>query len=317
MRGWLRRARYAAQLAGDRADLWPAGALAWLAFAGWIPFLVVVARPDPNDLAFLGVSIYTSGAFPFNLIALAVATLVTYALLCLVSATAQVALLRSAAAPDRARPSFSRAMLTGFTIVLLAAVPAAGALVALLAGVAAVAPDAFTSPDTSTPILVRLGAPLVPFLILFVIALLAGQAFGGTALRVANQAPDAPITTVLGRAATMLRSRPWGALGVVVAGLLLDVLVLVVTSALLSVLWMPIGSALDGGRLATPATLLLLLGFVAIWLGLLLAAGAVHVAVSAWWAIEQARHGREIVRGKGLPPVEGAPPIGTGTGGAP
>ena len=99
-------------------------------------------------------------------------------------------------------------------------------------------------------------------------------------------------------------------------GLLLDVLVLVVTIALLSVLWMPIGSALDGGRLATPETLLLLLGFVAIWLGLLLVAGAVHVAISAWWAIEQARHGREIARG-GSPPVEGVPPIGTGTGGAP
>ena len=81
-------------------------------------------------------------------------------------------------------------------------------------------------------------------------------------------------------------------------------------------LWVPIGSDLDGGRLATPETLLLLLGFVAIWLGLLLAAGAVQVAVSAWWAIEQARHGREIAREE-LPPVEGAPPIGTGTGGTP
>jgi Ca2+/Na+ antiporter len=316
MRGWLRRALYAAQLAGDRADLWPAGALAWLAFAGWIPFLVVVARPDPNDLAFIGVSIYTSGAFPLNVIGLAVFVLAAFALLCLASATAQVALLRSAAAPDAERPPFSRAMLTGFAIVLLAAVPAIGALVALLAGVAAVAPDAFTSPDTSTPILVRLGAPLLPFLIAFVVALLAGQAFGGTALRLAHQAPGASITTVLGRAGRALLRRPSAAVGVVLGGLLLDVLVLVVTSALLSVLWMPIGSALDGGRLATPETLLLLLGFVAIWLGLLLAAGAVQVAVSAWWAIEQARHGRAIAREE-LPPVEGAPPIGTGTGGTP
>jgi hypothetical protein len=316
MRGWLRRALYAAQLAGDRADLWPAGALAWLAFVGWIPFLVVVARPDPNDLAFIGVSIYTSGAFPINVIGLAVLALAVFALLCLASATAQVALLRSAAAPDPGRPPFSGAMLTGFTIVLLAAVPAIGALVALLAGVAAVAPDAFTSPDTSTPILVRLGAPLLPFLIVFVVALLAGQAFGGTALRLAHQAPGASITTVLDHAGRALLRRPWGAMGVVLGGLLLDVLALVVTSALLSVLWMPIGSALDGGRLATPETLLLLLGFVGIWLGLLLAAGAVQVAVSAWWAIEQARHGREIAREE-LPPVEGAPPIGTGTGGTP
>ena len=109
MRGWLRRALYAAQLAGDRADLWPAGALAWLAFLGWIPFLVVVARPDPDDLAFIGVSIYTSGAFPLNLFALAAAVVALIGLLCLVSATAQVALLRSAAAPiRRARRSRER-----------------------------------------------------------------------------------------------------------------------------------------------------------------------------------------------------------------
>ena len=75
-------------------------------------------------------------------------------------------------------------------------------------------------------------------------------------------------------------------------GLLLDVLVLVVTIALLSVLWMPIGTALDGGRLATSRGLLLV-GFVAIWLGLLLAAGAVHAwRFPTWWAISS-RHGRE------------------------
>jgi hypothetical protein len=91
------------------------------------------------------------------------------------------------------------------------------------------------------------------------------------------------------------------------AGLLLDLLVLVVTSALLSLLWTPVGAALQTGRLATPETLLLLVGFVAIWLGLLLAAGAVHVAVSAWWAIEQARHGRAI---GGDAPADGAPSIG-------
>jgi hypothetical protein len=320
MPGWLRRALYAAQLAGDRADLWPAGALAWLAFLGWIPFLVVVARPDPDDLAFIGVSIYTSGSFPANLIALALATLLVVVLLCLVAATAQVALLRSAAAPGPGRPPFGRAVLAGFTIVLLAVLPAAGALAALLAGAVAVAPDAFQSPDTSTPILLRLGGPLVPFVLLLVVALLAGQAFGGTALRVAHRASGDPITDVLGESARTLLRRPWGPIGLVLVGLLLDLLVLVVTTALLSVLWLPIEAALQVGRLATPETLLLLLGFVAIWLGLLLAAGAVHVAVSAWWAIERARHGRVIAdRGAppGMPPADDAPPVGTGTGGAP
>jgi hypothetical protein len=73
--------------------------------------------------------------------------------------------------------------------------------------------------------------------------------------------------------------------------MLLDLISALVSLALLRALWGPIGAALDGGRLATPDTLLLLLGFVAIWLALLLAAGAVHVAISAWWAMELARGG--------------------------
>ena len=316
MPGWLRRALYAAQLAADRADLWPAGALAWLAFLGWLPFLLVVARPDPDDLASIGVSIYTSGAYPLNLIGLAALAVVLFALLCLLSAAAQVGLLRSAAAADPAQPPLPRAMLTGFTIVLLAAVPVVAALVAVLAGGAAVAPDAFQSPDTATPILVRLAAPLVPLLIVLVVALLAGQAFGGTALRIAHASPGDPFITLLGRSFGALR-HPWRVAGVVLGGLLLDVLVLVVTTALLSVLWMPIGEALAAGRLATPETILLLLGFVAIWLGLLLVAGAVQVAVSAWWAIEEARRGRDVARRRDLPPLEDTPPIGTRSGGAP
>jgi hypothetical protein len=319
MRGWLRRALFAAHLAGERADLWPAGALAWLAFLGWVPFLVVVARPDPNDLAFLGVSLYTSGAFPANLIALAAGLVVLVALLCLLSATAQVSLLRNATAPGPLSPRFGRGVLSAFAIVLLALLPALAALAALLSGVASVAPDAFTSPDTSTPILLRLAGPLVPFLLVFVVALLAGQAFGGTSLRVAHRGPSASVTTILGQAARTLVRRPLGPIGLVVVGLLLDLLVLVLSIALLSVLWSPIGDALQAGRLATPETLLLLLGFVAIWMGLLLVAGAVQVAVSAWWAIEltgRGRAGADREMPADMPPVEGSPPVGMGSGGA-
>ncbi|HEX5578537.1 MAG TPA: hypothetical protein VFY43_02610, partial [Candidatus Limnocylindria bacterium] len=258
------------------------------------------------------------GAFPLNVMGLAAAVVAIFALLCLASATAQVALLRSAAAPDPARPPLARAALTAFTIVLLAALPAIAALVALLAGLVSVAPDAFQSPDTSTPVLLRLAGPLVPFLLLFVVMLLAGQAFGGTALRVAHGVsvtdPAPSLAAVLSRAGRDLLRRPWSAFGVVLGGLVLDLAALVVTIALLGVLWMPIGAALGAGRLATPETLLLLLGFVAIWLGLLLVAGAVHVAVSAWWAIKGARHGRAIAR-PGAPRVEGTPSIGPGTGG--
>ena len=114
-------------------------------------------------------------------------------------------------------------MLTGFARRAGGGLPAVGALAALLAGVAAVAPDAFTVADTCDADPVRLGAPLLPFLILFVVALLAGQAFGGTALRVAHQAPEARVTTVLSRGrARCCSGAPWGALGVVLGGLLLD-----------------------------------------------------------------------------------------------
>jgi hypothetical protein len=67
---------------------------------------------------------------------------------------------------------------------------------------------------------------------------------------------------------------------------LVDAAVLALQIALLGVLWEPIGVGLRDGRLASPDTLLLLLGFVAIWLGLLLAAGALHAAASAWWTLE-------------------------------
>ena len=71
--------------------------------------------------------------------------------------------------------------------------------------------------------------------------------------------------------------------------MLVDAVSLLFTLALLRVLWAPIGTAIADGRLLSPAALLLLLGFVTIWLALLLVAGALHVAVSAWWAMELAR----------------------------
>lgn len=297
MGAWLRRGAHAAQLAFDRSDLWPAGALAWLAFAGWIPLLLVVARPDPDDLAFVGVSIYSSSAFPANAIALGFAVVAAFAALCGVAGMAEAALLRTATAlaPARApiaRAPFTRASLTAFAIVLISSLPATAALAALLMGVAAVAPIEFQSPDIAIPILVRIAAELWPFLAIVLITLVVGQAFGGTALHRAHAAAEAPLASVLAASWRDLVSRPLRRLGVAAVGLLLDASTLLLTTALLRVLWAPIGSGLDAGRLATPETILLLLGFVAIWLALLLASGALHVGVSAWWALELAHDGR-------------------------
>jgi hypothetical protein len=293
MPAWLRRGMAATQLAGDRSDLWPAGSLAWLAYIGWVPLIVVLGRPDPNDLAFFGVSLYTSSTFPFNVAALALAAVALFALLCLVAATAEVTLLRNAVVNERPKATpFGRAVLTAFTITILATLPAAAATAALLLGVIAVAPDEFQSPDIGTPVLLRLAAPLLPYLILVVLASLVGQAFGGMAIRRSHALPGAPVAPALASSARSLVRRPWLGLGVATGGMLVDAATLLFSFALLRVLWAPIAAALGDGRLASPSTLLLLLGFVTIWLALLLIAGALHVAVSAWWAMELARGNR-------------------------
>ena len=290
MRSWLRRGAEAAQLAGDRSDLWPAGSLAWLAYLGWLPLVIVLARPNPNDLAFLGVSLYTSSTFPFNVAALGVSAVALFAVLCLVAATAEVSLLRNASADrDRAPTPFGRSVLTAFTITLVSTLPVAAAATGTLTALIAVAPDEFLSPDIGTPVLIRLGTQLLPYLLLFVVALVVGQAFGGMAIRRAHAAPNEPIAAVLAGTARSLVRRPWQGMGVAGGGTLVDAATLLFTFALLRVLWAPIAVALGDGRLASPGTLLLLLGFVTIWLALLLVAGALHVAVSAWWAIELAR----------------------------
>jgi hypothetical protein len=316
MPGWLRRGAYAAQLAADRADLWPAGALAWLAYLGWIPLPLVVAGPDPNDLAFLGVSLYSSSAFPANVIALAAAVVGGFAILCLAAGVAQVALLGSGAVAETRRTPFARASLTAFTIILLSSLPAVGAIGALLLGVLAVAPTEFTSPDIGTPILLRLAGELWPFIAVLVLALVASQAFGGVALRQVQLGTHVPVTSILAASGRDVLARPLSRLRVATVGLLLDAAALLMTLFLLRVLWAPIGAALDAGRLGSPDTLVLLLGFVAIWLALLLAAGAVHVAVSAWWAIELARNGRRQGAAGIATRADRAAPMGSDTGGA-
>jgi hypothetical protein len=291
VRAWLHRGALAAQLAGDRADLWPAGALAWLAYIGWLPLILVVADPDPNGLAAFGVSIYTSGAFPANLVALALSVVAGFAILCLLAAMSEVALQRAATALDDGRPAFGRAIRTAFSVILLSSLPAAVAVGLLLRRLMAVAPDEFQSPDITTPVLARLALDLLPYLLAMLPVLALVQAFGGVALRRAQTEPAVSLTSILAATANDLLRRPWNRLALAASALLLDLVAAAVTFGLLRILWAPIGAALEGGRLASPDTLLLLLGFVAIWLTLLLAAGAMHVAISAWWAIEMARGG--------------------------
>ena len=73
MTAWLRRGAAAAATVSERSDLWPAGALAALAYLGWLPLLLAIAPPTPGDVADLAVTLYSSGSFPANVIALTVA----------------------------------------------------------------------------------------------------------------------------------------------------------------------------------------------------------------------------------------------------
>lgn len=301
MRRWLQRGAAAGRLAGARSDLWPAGALATLAYLGWAPFLLVVAPPTPGGISQLGVRIYSSGAYPANLVALAAAALGVFLLLCLAVAAAEAWLIRSTlrAALPVARPQpapMAPAAVGGLAIILLASLPAALALGGLALGLLAVAPTEFISPQPSSTLFARIAAGVLPLLIVLALAVLVGQALGGVALRLAAVAPM-DVRAALVAAARALLRRPWPPLGVVSAGWLKDGLVLVVTFALLRVLWAPIGARLSGGSALDPATLSLLLGFVAIWLSLLLAAGALHVAVAAWWQLELGAAGAAPPRG--------------------
>jgi len=288
LRAWLRRGVIAAQLAADRSDLWPAGALASLAFLGWLPLLLVVARPDVSDATFLASSLRASSAFPANVVALGVALVAGVVMLCLLAAAAEAALIRATAVSAAGHPPFSQAALVALTVVLICALPAAVATAALLLGAVALVPAEVQSPDLGVPLAVRLAGLLLPFLVGLLLATLAGQAIGGAALRFALAPGAPPIREALARAARELLGGPRGRLGVAAAGLLADLIAVALTYAVLRVLWAPIASELGGGRLASPETLLLLVGFVAIWLALLLAAGALHLAISAWWALELA-----------------------------
>ncbi|HEX6656107.1 MAG TPA: hypothetical protein VF153_07845 [Candidatus Limnocylindria bacterium] len=284
MRGWLGRGGAAVGIAADRADLWPAGTLAWLAFVGWLPLLLTVAPPDAEGIEAFGVSFYLSQWFPLNLVLLAAVAVMLFMLLCLVSAGAEVAIERSAD-PTAERPPAGRAIGAAFTVMLLAAVPvvAASALVAM--GVVTVAPAEYLSADLATPVLLRIALRLLPQLAIVLVVLLAMQALAGTALRI-SFARRGSAATAFGGALRTLHHQPLAVTGVAVVGLLLDAVNVALNLVLLRLLWAPIAVGLGDGLGRGPQTILLLVGFVAVWLGLLLTAGALHVAVSAWWAME-------------------------------
>ena len=293
MRAWLARAAASARLVSDRPELWIPGALAALAFAGWLPLvLAVVPLPDVAGMTFFGAGLASSGSYPWNVLLLSTSILFGILTLCLLVAVGEAALQRGLrpllGIPGGAQhgDSLSGEAAVTFVVILVALLPAAAATMATALGAAAVAPGEFQSPDIGGPVLVRVARDLAPLLAALLILTVAGQAFGSAAQRRAVGPRAEAIGQALSHAVADLRQHPGAMFGTALVTLGALVGLLVLSTLLLRVLWAPIGAALGAGELSSPQTVLLLVGFVAIWLCLLLAAGALHAWASAWWSLE-------------------------------
>ena len=271
MRRWWRASAAAATFVADRPTLWLAGALPWTVTVGWLALVGGVASPPSiGELTFRGAGIFASGAWPWNAIGIGFAALAV-ALVAVALASAGEAILlhgRRAGAGEVARL---------FGMALVCAVPVLAGLVTLAAAVVVVAPGEFNAPGAGIDPLARTALAIAPLLAGTVLAAGTGAAVHAAAARnrggIGVALLEAPRALAGAGLAAVLQA---GAL------LLARVAYVVVCALLLRVLWTPIGVQLDGGEIDV-ATLLLLVGFVAIWLCLVLGGGALHAWGSLSW----------------------------------
>jgi hypothetical protein len=274
MRGWLSGALVAARLASDRSELWLPGALPPFAAAGWLVLLVTVAPlPDVAGATGLGLQIMASPWWPWNAVVLAVAVVSGLATLLLVVAFGEVALLMGLADEDTDAagplPTVPRAM----GVLTLVTVPVLAAAVALAWLAAPAVVDAVAVPDPTTPVFLRFLRVTWPYLLGMAVVIVVAQAVGAAALRRRGYGPGA-----VGRRVPRLLPQAAVTMAAFVIGQL-------ATAYVLALLWRPLEGRLGDGGLAQPTTLILLLGFVWIWLVLVVLAGVVQAWTSAWWNV--------------------------------
>jgi hypothetical protein len=283
---WLRRGARAWRLVADRPGLWIPGAIGSLAYIAWLPLVLVVASlPRVSDLTFFGADLYSSPLYPLNilLLALLLAMLVTMA--CALAAVGEAAVLRELgnAPPVRSLASDAGVILS---ILLVAGLPAAAVVGATSIRLASTAPAVFTSPDIGGSLLVRVITELAPFLVALAAALLVGQAWGAAAIRSAVGRQALSVRSALLTGFGDLLARPARRIGLVVVATAADLVGAALAFGLLRLLWDPIQRHLAGKQPFSLVSLPLLVGFVAVWLALVLAAGVLHAWVSAWWSLE-------------------------------
>jgi hypothetical protein len=285
MRRWLAAASGALGEVSERPLLWIPGALAWVAGVGWIPFLVAVIRPPTqSELTYFGAGMQSSGLWPLNLVLIAAGVVLAVTGAVGLVAIGNAAL--SAALRDRPMQGADAGRL--FVISLVGIVPIALVAFALLVALIAVAPVEFNRPQADPGPVVRTVARLAPLLAFGAAVVVATAAFAGLAGRAALDR-GAVADGLLGAPGLARRAGLAGAVHVVVTALL-GVAYLLLSAVLIGVLWAPIGLGLAGGEPIDATVALLLVGFVAIWLCLVLAGGALHAWGSAtWWTLLQPR----------------------------
>jgi hypothetical protein len=296
MRRWLTEASTAARFVSDRPQLWVTGSVAWVATAGPLALLVaVVPAPNVSDLTFLGARVFVAATWPWNAV-----TIVALAGLALLLALALVSLADEFLMREGQGGAASASLARAFAVTVVAALPVLVVAGAAALALARVAPGEFTAPDTSD------GGPVVRTLVivgpllglLFVTAVTAGAY--ATAARVLALHRQAKLRHALGGAIPLLAAAaPASAIQALVAPAA-RLAYLVLAIVMLSVLWAPIGEQLASGAEFGAAQGALLVGFVAIWLCLVLAGGALHAWGSLSWTRILAVRSTSVERGDAL-----------------
>jgi hypothetical protein len=271
MRHWVSVASAALGLIAEQPHLWLPGALAWLPTIGWIPLvLTLVPPPTAAELTFLGPRFYTSGMWPLNLALLGLAVLAVVTLLLVLAALGNAVLL---AAAERRRPS-ARDVPALVLPSLVACVPVAFVALVLSVALIAVGPTEFNRAQVEPGPVVRTAVRLAPLLIFAVVVLVAAATYAGLAGRAAVWTGS--VASGMAAVPRLARRAGWAGVAHLAVTVGIAVAFLVLATVLLRVLWSPIAALIEGGTAIDPATILLLVGFVAIWLCLVLGGGAVH-----------------------------------------
>ena len=285
MRRWLAASSGALNHVSERPVLWIPGALAWVASVGWIPFVAAVVRPPTqSELTYFGAGMQSSGLWPLNLVLIAAGIVLAVTLAVGLVAVGNAALN----ATIRDRPVDRADVGRLFTTSLAGILPIALVAFALMIALIAVAPVEFNRPQADPDPVVRTLGRLAPLLALGAVIVVATAAYASLAGRAAIE--RGAVVAGLVEAPGLARRAGLAGIVHIAVTAILGIGYLVLSGVLVGVLWAPIGLGLTNGEPIDATVVLLLVGFVAIWLCLVLAGGALHAWGSAtWWTLLQPR----------------------------